>query len=134
MTNEGATPPGVDEMLDRWRQTATDMENRWNEYLNQVMGTEAFGQMMSRSMDSYLTVQSTFSRGMEQYLRALNLPTRADIVQLAERVALLEQKIDTLALSLGAFPGAEHLDEPAASRPKARRNGVARKATAKTVE
>lgn len=132
MTNEGATPPGVDEMLDRWRQTATDMENRWNEYLNQVMGTEAFGQMMSRSMDSYLTMQAGFSRGMEQYLRALNLPTRADIVQLGERVALLEQKIDSLTLSLGAFPSAEHLDEPANPRAKARRNGAARKPAAKS--
>lgn len=102
MTSGGANPPSFNDILDTWRQAATDTEQRWNDFLNQMMGTEAFGSVMARSMDGYLSMQSTFSRGMEQYLQALNIPTRTDIAQLAERVAMLEQKIDTMALMIGS--------------------------------
>lgn len=114
MTSQGGTPPvpSFNDLLDTWRQAATETEQRWNDFLNEMMGTEAFGQVMARSMDSYLSMQGAFARGMEQYLRALNIPTRTDVNQIAERVALLEQKIDTVAAMLGAeqaeAPGASH--------------------------
>jgi hypothetical protein len=56
MTNQGSNPPGPNELMETWRQVAADAEQRWNDYFNQLMGTEAFGQMLARSMDSYLTM------------------------------------------------------------------------------
>ena len=116
MTNESGTPPtpatSFNDFLDAWRKAAADTEQRWNDFFNELMGTDAFAQVMARSMDGYLTMQATFAKGMEQYLRALNLPTRTDVNQLAERVALLEQKIDLIAASLGAAA-------PAAAEPNA---------------
>lgn len=103
MTNEGKSVPGPEEMIETWRKAAAGAEQQWNEYFNQVMGTESFGQMMARSMESYISMQSTIARGMEQYLRSLNFPSRTDIVNLAERVAMLEQKIDAIALTIGAL-------------------------------
>jgi len=100
MTSETPGIPGPNELLEAWRKSAADVEQRWNDYFNQLMGTEAFGQMMARSMDSFLTLQSTMSRGMEQYLRALNLPSRSDLVTLAERIAIIEQKVDAIATFL----------------------------------
>src|SRR5262245_23638515 len=102
MTNQGGVPPGPNEMLEMWRQSASEMEQRWNDFLNQLMGTEAFAQVMARSMDGYAALQSGWTRGMEQYLKALNVPTRADLADLTARIGVLEQKIDNLAHALGA--------------------------------
>ena len=102
MAEQDRTPASFNDLLEAWRQTAADTEQRWNVFLNQLMGTEAFGEMMARSTESYVAMQSTFERGMEQYPRALDIPTRANVTELAERVALLEQKIDHVAGLLGA--------------------------------
>lgn len=107
MTNQADQPPGPEEMIETWRKAAADAEQRWNDYFNQLMGTEAYGQMMARSMENFISMQSTLTSGMEQYLRALNIPSRTDVVQLAERVALIEQKIDAIATALGTVEEAE---------------------------
>ena len=101
MLEQERSPASVNELLEASRRTAADTEQRWNDFFSELMGTEAFGQMMARSMDSYLTMQSTVARDMEPYLHALNIPTRTDVTQLVERVVLLEQKIDTMASLLG---------------------------------
>ena len=127
MTNEGRSVPGPEEMIETWRKAAAGAEQQWNEYFNQVMGTESFGQMMARSMESYISMQSTIARGMEQYLRSLNFPSRTDIVNLAERVAMLEQKIDAIAMTLGAVEqpplGAATADTPVKPKRKKKANG-----------
>jgi hypothetical protein len=130
MTNQGGMPPGPNEMIEMWRQSASDMEQRWNEFLNQMMGTEAFAQMMARSMDGFASLQSGWTRGMEQYLRALNVPTRADLAELTAHIGVLEQKIDLLTLALGAEHAATisaNGDAPAngngGSKRKGRRRG-----------
>jgi polyhydroxyalkanoate synthesis regulator phasin len=123
MTNQGNQLPSPDELIETWRKVAADAEQRWNDYFNQLMGTEAFGQIMARSIDSYIAMQSTLARGMEQYLRALNIPSRTDVVQLAERVAMLEHKIDAIAAALGATDAAE----PAGNSPARRSTGNRRK-------
>ena len=121
MTSENPNRPrSPDEMIDTWVQAATEAERRWNEYFNQVMGTDQFAQLMSRSMESYTAMQAAFARGMEQYLRAFNIPTQSDIAQLSERLTALEQRIDALA-----SPDVE-ADAPNAgrrSRPRQRTRG-----------
>jgi polyhydroxyalkanoate synthesis regulator phasin len=96
MTTEGRSLPDFNQMLDAWVKAATDAERRWNEYFNQQMATDEFTQAMTRTMEGYAAMQANFARGMEQYLRALNIPTHADLAKLAERVTALEQRIDSL--------------------------------------
>ena len=97
MSNERVNlPSSPTELVDAWLQAATQAERQWNEYFNQVMGTEQFAQMMSRSMESYTAMQAAFARGMEQYLRAFNIPTQSDIAKLAERITALEHRLDAL--------------------------------------
>jgi hypothetical protein len=114
-------------MIETWRKAAAGAEQQWNEYFNQVMGTESFGQMMARSMESYISMQSTIARGMEQYLRSLNFPSRTDIVNLAERVAMIEQKIDAIAMALsaveGPLPSTATEDTPVKRKRKKKSNG-----------
>jgi hypothetical protein len=103
MTDQGQAPPvpNLDEFVESWRKAAVDTERRWNEFFNEVMGTEAFAQALAHSMDGILAVQTAWARGMDQYLRALSIPTQSDLAALAERVALLDQKIDRALAMLG---------------------------------
>ena len=96
MTNERTNVPSPSEMVDAWVRSATETERRWNEYLNQVMGTDAFAQWMTRVMESNAAVQAAFARSMEPYLRALNIPTHADLARLVERLTMVEQRLDAL--------------------------------------
>jgi polyhydroxyalkanoate synthesis regulator phasin len=119
--NPQPTPPTPSDLVDSWRRTASDMEQRWNDFLNQAMGTEAFAQTMARSMDGYLAMQANFARAMEQYLRALNIPTCTDLLQLAERIGMLEQRIADLTTALAGRDVGVHaatsFDDPAAEKP-----------------
>lgn len=97
MTNENRNLPATpNEMVEAWLQTATDTERRWNEYLNQVMGTEAYAQMMTQQTAAFTAMQANYASGMEQFLRAMNIPTRTDLAALSERVAILERRLDAL--------------------------------------
>ena len=96
MTNERSNLPTPTEMIDSWVKAATDAERRWNEFFNQQMSTDEFAQMMSRQMEGYAALQANFARGMEQYLRAMSIPTQSDLAKLADRLTALELRIDAL--------------------------------------
>jgi polyhydroxyalkanoate synthesis regulator phasin len=97
VTSERANVPrSPNEWVDAWLQAATQAERQWNEYFNQVMGTEAYAQQLSRQMEDFTRMQASFARGMEQYLRSLNIPTQSDLAKLAERITALERRVDSL--------------------------------------
>jgi polyhydroxyalkanoate synthesis regulator phasin len=121
MTNQNTGLATFNQMVDAWVKAATDAERRWNEYFNQQMGTDEFTQMMTRTMESYATIQASFARGMEQYLRSLNIPTHTDVAALAERITALERRFDMLDATNGG-DGAE-----AAKASKGRRTAQGRK-------
>lgn len=126
MTNEQRPPaqPDVNAWLDAMRTSAAQMEQSWNEFFNQMMGTEQFAQWLGRSMDGYLAMQNAVATGMEQHLRALNIPTRSDIAQLGERIGQLEQRIEELsALLVMEEPGTKPGRSAKAGQAGQRRNG-----------
>ena len=97
VTNERSNvPSSPNEWVDAWLQAATQAERQWNEYFNQVMGTDAYAQQLTRQMESFTAMQATFARGMEQYLRSLNIPTQSDLASMAERITDLERRVDAL--------------------------------------
>jgi hypothetical protein len=79
-----------------WRDWAQQMENQWNQYLNQAMGSDAFAAMMGRNMETMLAFQSRLAQQFESTLQAWNLPTRGDLTALAERLADIEERLDHL--------------------------------------
>lgn len=109
-------PSSPNEMVDAWLKSATETERRWNEFFNQIMGTDAFAQSMARSMESNAAVQAAFARGMEQYLRLLGVPTQADLAKLAERLTALEQRLDAREAAKDEGSGAAGPEQPASRR------------------
>lgn len=93
MAEQPAQPP---DPLTLWREWAQQAEEQWNQYLNQVMGTEAFAATMGRTIELFLAFQNNLAQQFEATLRAWNLPSRADVTAIGERLAQVEERLDRL--------------------------------------
>ncbi len=72
----------------------------WSKTMIELVGSEGYAQATSRLLDSYLTmstpVRKLLESSMAQVLAQLNMPTRADVVSLAERMTNIEMRLDDL--------------------------------------
>ena len=117
MTNERRNlPSSPNELVDAWLQAATQAERNWNQFFNQVMGTDAFAQMMARWTESNVAVQAVLARGMAQYLRALGIPTQGDLAGFAERLTAVERRLDALEAANGEDGNTAGSERPAGRR------------------
>jgi hypothetical protein len=106
-----------DAYLDAWSKTMVDMVN-----------TEAYAQATGAMLDSYLTVSTPFREALEKAmlktLEQLAMPSRADIISIAERMTHIEMRLDDLDAKLddmqklraGANTGSRPEAVPAAVR------------------
>jgi hypothetical protein len=108
-----------DVYLDAWAKTMVDMVN-----------SEAYAQATGTMLDSYLTVSAPFretvEKAMLKTLEQLAMPSRADIVSIAERMTNIEMRLDDLDAKLD---GLQKLvaQQGIASRPQARKPAQAAK-------
>ncbi|HEV2236130.1 MAG TPA: hypothetical protein VGR57_05645 [Ktedonobacterales bacterium] len=72
----------------------------WSKAMLDLVNSEGYAQATSRMLDSYLTVSNPVRKlletSMAQVLAQLNMPTRADVVSLAERMTNIEMRLDDL--------------------------------------
>ena len=84
-----------DVYLDAWAKTMVDMVN-----------SEAYAQASGAMLDSYLTVSAPFREAIEKAmlktLEQLAMPSRADIVSIAERMTNIEMRLDDMDAKLDA--------------------------------
>ena len=66
-TNETAAP----DFSEAWREWATQSERQWNEFFNQMMGTEEFSQSLGRNLDVFLHFQKTMNEAMGSFFTAI---------------------------------------------------------------
>ncbi len=82
-----------DVYLDAWAKTMVDMVN-----------TEAYAQATGTMLDTYLTASSPFREAVEKAmlktLEQLSMPSRADVVSIAERMTNIEMRLDDLDAKL----------------------------------
>ena len=79
-----------------WRDWLSNSERQWNSFLNQAMSTDEFGQAMGRMMDVYLGAQKNMNEVMGRYFTALNMPTRTDVLSLANRLSEIEERLGSI--------------------------------------
>src|ERR1700730_13704804 len=72
----------------------------WSKLMIDLVNSEAYSQATSQWLDTYLTMSQPFQRAIEttmtQVLTGLNMPTRADVTRLAERMTNVEMLLDDL--------------------------------------
>ncbi len=78
-----------DAYLDVWAKTMVDMVN-----------SEAYSQATGTMLDTYLTMSAPFREAVEKAmlktLEQLAMPTRNDIISIAERMTNIEMRLDDL--------------------------------------
>jgi hypothetical protein len=91
----------------------------WSKALIQVVNTEAYAQATGVMLDSWLSSSAPFRKAIEsamtQVLANLHLPTRADVISIAERLTNIELRLDDLEAKL------DELQRPARKPAKASR-------------
>jgi hypothetical protein len=82
-----------DNYLDAWSKTMVDAVN-----------TEAYAKASGAMLDTYLSASAPFREIMEksmlQALQQLSMPSRADVISLAERLTNVEMKLDDMDAKL----------------------------------
>ena len=101
----------------------------WSKMMIQFVNTDAYAQTLATMLDAWLTTSAPFRKAIEsavtQVLVNLNMPTRTDVVSLAERLTNIEMRLDDLEAKLeemqhaanGAAPRRGRKPGPAENQP-----------------
>jgi hypothetical protein len=76
----------------------------WSKMMIQMVNTEAYAHATATMLDAWLSTSGPFKKAIEtamtQVLSNLNMPTRGDIISLADRLTHIEMRLDDLAAKL----------------------------------
>jgi chromosome segregation ATPase len=76
----------------------------WADTLSETVSSKSFAESMGKQLESSLDAMALARRQvselMEQYLRRMSLPTRKEVVSLAERLTNIEMRADDLDAKL----------------------------------
>lgn len=104
---------------DTFGTLLTQWERNFNEMANQVMGTEGFSQAMNEMQKAQLTAQRVMTDGLSRQMEAMNIPTRNDVLRLAEAVKALDRRMERIEDKLGvAEPASPVTQAPRPARTK----------------
>ncbi len=118
----------VPDPLEAWRAWVDEAERRWNSNLNELMTSEQFSAVSAKMMEAWLGVQTSMNDATQKYFSTINLPTRSDVLSLAERLTAIDRRLTEIERRLDTI-GARAA--PRAERPKPRRT---KKAAAPTTQ
>lgn len=93
----GAVPPDPWTLVRQWYDEANAL---WSKPLEQTLGSEAFAQAAGGSLEGIATATRAFGRAAEEQLKALHMPSRADVARVASLVVQLEDKVDHIEEAL----------------------------------
>ena len=84
-----------------WREWLVKSEKMWSDGLTDIMGDERFSKGTGRYMQEMLHSHRMMTDAFAQYLSALNLPSRADILDIGDRLGQLEDALIKLQVEIG---------------------------------
>lgn len=83
-----------------WKQMRDANMDSWSKMMIDFVNSEQYTQATSAILDNYLTMSQPFQRSLEttmtRTLTMLNMPTRAEVTSLAERLTNIEMRLDDL--------------------------------------
>jgi hypothetical protein len=117
-----ADPKDVDP-LATWRDLLSQWEQGMNTIANRAMGSDEYSSSMNGAMGATLKLQETMRQFMAVQLANANLPSRAEVQAIAERVGGLEARLDRITALLErivASPRSADAPPPADAPPRVR--------------
>jgi len=126
--------------MEPWRGVRDVYLDAWAKTMVNMVNTEAYAQATGTMLDTYLTASAPFREAVEKAmlktLEQLAMPSRADVVSIAERLTNIEMRLDDLDAkldvirSLIASAGRPSRTEPVKAAPVSRKP-IARKTAKK---
>lgn len=90
--------------LEQWRELRDTYIDIWAKATGEAVNSEAYAQASGTMLETYLAASSPFrdaqKKLMVSALEQLNMPSRADFISLAERLANLEMLLDDMDAKL----------------------------------
>ena len=94
MTDKSNDPIAV------WQKMVGEMEKGFNSFANQAMASPEFSKVMNQVGGVSAGAQKQLGELMEKYLLAMNLPSRAQMVGMAERLQSIEGQLNEIKAML----------------------------------
>lgn len=105
--------------MDPWRGMRDAYLDVWAKSMVEAVNSEAYAQASGAILDSYLTTSSPFREAVEKtmlkVLEQMSMPSRADVVSLAERMTNVEMRLDDMDAKLDRI--LQLVVQPAQSKP-----------------
>ena len=79
-----------------WQNMIGEMEKGFNSFANQAMTSPEFSKVMNQVGSVGAGAQKQFGELMEKYLVSMNLPSRAQMVSMAERLQSIEGQLNEI--------------------------------------
>ena len=103
-----------------WQNMLGEMEKGFNSFANQAMASPEFSKVVNQVGGVTAGAQKQLGEMMEKYLLTMNMPSRAQMVGMAERLQSIEgqlNEIKALLLLVSQNSGAPNSGYPAAPKP-----------------
>ena len=94
MADKGSDPVAL------WQKMIGEMEKGFNAFANQTMSSPEFSKAMNQAGGASAGAQKQFGDFMEKYLLNMNLPSRAQMVGMAERLQNIEGQFNEIKAML----------------------------------
>jgi hypothetical protein len=94
MADKGSDPVAL------WQKMIGEMEKGFNAFANQTMSSPEFSKAMNQAGSASAGAQKQFGDLMEKYLLNMNLPSRAQMVGMAERLQNIEGQLNEIKAML----------------------------------
>ena len=91
-------------LFKEWYDATSD---QWSKVVEETLSSKQFLESTRPFLESYASIALAFRRANEEYFKRLQLPTIADIANVAQLVINLEEKIDTVEDALEKFEDAQ---------------------------
>ncbi len=91
-----------------WQKMIGEMEKGFNAFANQAMAAPQFSRMVNQAGGVSAGAQKQLGELMEKYLVTMNMPSRAQMVGMAERLQSIEAQlfeIKTMLLEMNGISG-----------------------------
>ena len=79
-----------------WQNMIGEMEKGFNSFANQAMASPEFSKVVNQVGGASAGAQKQLSDLMEKYLIGMNLPSRAQMVSMAERLQSIEGQLNEI--------------------------------------
>lgn len=81
---------------ETFSEIVTQWERNYDAFANQVMGTEGFSQAMNEMQKNQLGYQRMLAQTMSEQMAALNIPSREDILNLADAIHQMDRRLERI--------------------------------------